>query len=138
MVRLAIAFAALTTLALTHASPTPHEGHHGFPGKEFDSTVIHSNDSHPHAHQSSGGEHSHGHGAPLEVFNETQVLIGHAPDPLSYIAYDLFGERQGYKSGWGDDAYDIVVYKGKSHGWLMIWHVIATISAYFFALPASQ
>ncbi|KAG8905094.1 hypothetical protein FRB99_000695 [Tulasnella sp. 403] len=124
----------LPSLILLIAVASAHEGHHGFPKPEFNSTVVHSNFTRPPPPTA----HAHGHGAPLAVLNETQVLEGHAPDPLSYIAYDLFGERQGFKSGWGDDAFDIVVYEGgKSHGWLMLWHIVSSTAAYFFALPAS-
>ncbi|KIO29622.1 hypothetical protein M407DRAFT_21205 [Tulasnella calospora MUT 4182] len=129
--------------ALTTASPTPspHEGHHGYPGPAFNSSVVHSNVTRPSGAQGTSPSehtHSHGHGGtPLLVLNETQVLQGHAPDPLSYIAWDLYGERQGFKSGHGDDAFDIVVYTGKSHGWLMIWHILFMTGAFFIALPAS-
>lgn len=119
-------------------TPSPHEGHHGFPGAEFNSSVIHSNVTRPQQQQTSHS-HSHAHGGtPLLTLNETQILLGHAPDPLSYFAWDVFGERQGFKSGWGDDAFDIVVYQGKSHGWLMGMHVIFMTAAYFGALPASK
>ncbi|KAG8929418.1 hypothetical protein FRC01_004355 [Tulasnella sp. 417] len=141
--RIAITTALLAlAAAITTASPapSPHEGHHGYPGPAFNSSVVHSNVTRPSAQGTSPPEHTHSHGhggTPLLVLNETQVLQGHAPDPLSYIAWDLFGERQGFKSGHGDDAFDIVVYSGKSHGWLMIWHILFMTGAFFIALPAS-
>ncbi|KAG9019045.1 hypothetical protein FRB90_007001 [Tulasnella sp. 427] len=144
-VSISTALLALAAVGLTTASPTPspHEGHHGYPAPAFNSSVVHSNVTRPAADgqgtsPSASHTHSHGHGGtPLLVLNETQILQGHAPDPLSYIAWDLFGERQGYKSGHGDDAFDIVVYEGKSHGWLMVWHVLFMTGAFFIALPAS-
>lgn len=132
--------AAITTTTTASPTPSPHEGHHGYPDPAFNSSVIHSNVTRP-AQGTSPSEHTHSHGhggTPLLVLNETQVLQGHAPDPLSYIAWDLYGDRQGFKSGHGDDAFDIVVYSGKSHGWLMIWHVLFMTGAFFIALPASE
>ena len=118
---------------LSRAIPTPHEGHHGFPTPEFNETTIHDDDNaHPRP------DHSHHSGTPLTEFNETQVLEGHAPDPLSYWAWDVNGDRRGFKSGFGDDAFDTIVYHGNSHGWLMIWHVVSYVLAFFVALPASE
>ncbi|KAG8875976.1 hypothetical protein FRB98_007510 [Tulasnella sp. 332] len=122
--------------------PNPHEGHHGWhePGSELAATTIAtvniSSPHHVHSPPTTSHEHSHS-GTALSVLNETQVLEGHAPDPLSYLAFDLYGTRHGFKSGWGDDALDTVVYSDtlKSHGWWMIWHVVLMTIAFFGALP---
>lgn len=136
---LPLGLAVLTTTVIS----VPHEGHHGYhePGSEFKSTTISSSSNastsaSPHRHPASGHDHSH-KGVPLETLNETQVLQGHAPDPLSYVAFDLYGERQGYKSGWGEDAFDMVVYGSelKGHGWMMVWHIGFMSAAFFGALP---
>ncbi|KAG9005963.1 hypothetical protein FRB94_001091 [Tulasnella sp. JGI-2019a] len=133
-------FTSLTVSVMCSPTPGPHEGHHGWhePGSELAATAVVASNSSHHAHSPPPSSHSHSHGGtPLSVLNETQVLEGHAPDPLSYLAFDLYGIRQGYKSGWGDDAFDTVVYSDtlKSHGWWMVWHVVLMMTAFFGALP---
>lgn len=71
-----------------------------------------------------GGEHGHGHGhgtgAPIVELNETDVLLSHAPTPLSYWSIDIDGYRPGETR----------------HPGLMVLHAIMMSLAFFGALPA--
>jgi hypothetical protein len=73
-----------------------------------------------------GGEHGHGHGhgtgAPIVELNETDVLLSHAPTPLSYWSIDIDGYRPGETR----------------HPGLMVLHAIMMSLAFFGALPAGQ
>lgn len=71
-----------------------------------------------------GGEHGHGHGTGALVvkLNETDVLLSHAPTPLSYWSIDIDGYRPGETR----------------HPGLMVLHVIMMTLAFFAALPAGQ
>lgn len=76
--------------------------------------------------------HSHGHAAPLSELNETEVLLHHAPDPLSYWAYD-----NGMKLG--ADGIGLVPSSpdGRKRGYraLLVTHVAAMVVAFFGILP---
>jgi hypothetical protein len=61
--------------------------------------------------------HSHSHAAPLLELNETDVLLTHAPDPLSYFDYD----RQ--------------VGEGPRYSNVLIAHVVIMVLAFAFVLP---
>lgn len=72
------------------------------------------------------GEHGHGHGhgtgAPVVELNETDILLSHAPTPLSYWSIDIDGYRPGETR----------------HPGLMVLHAIMMTLAFFGALPAGQ
>ncbi|KAG8922792.1 hypothetical protein FRC02_011610 [Tulasnella sp. 418] len=137
LIRAAVLPSALLFI-IANASPAPHGDHHHETKPEFNVSVVSSSPHMPPAtgHQDSHS-HSHSHAAPLLEYNETQVLGGHAPDPLAYISYDL-GVRTGVRSGSGPDAFDVLEYHGASHGWLMALHVSCMILGFFIALPMSE
>ncbi|KZS97536.1 hypothetical protein SISNIDRAFT_405165 [Sistotremastrum niveocremeum HHB9708] len=69
---------------------------------------------HPDAHS-----HSAHAGPPLTVLNETEVLLGHVPDPLSYWAHDF-------------ESPELPSYQG-----FMVVHVVGMSLAFFGCLPAA-
>lgn len=81
-------------------------------------------------------EHGHGHGAPLLELNETEVLLHHAPDPLSYWAHDMLGMRL------GADGVSIVPASPdddqRTYGGLMAVHVACMMAAFFGVLPLGE
>lgn len=81
-------------------------------------------------------EHGHGHGTPLLELNETEVLLHHAPDPLSYWAYDILGLRL------GADGVSIVPASPdddqRTYGGLMAVHVACMMVAFFAVLPLGE
>lgn len=82
------------------------------------------------------GEHEHGghnsHAAPLLEFNETEVLLHHAPDPLSYYAHDV-------GMTYGADGVSIVPASpddaSRTYPVLITLHVVSMMLAFFIILP---
>lgn len=72
------------------------------------------------SHAMSSG-HSHGHGQPKLVLNETEILEKFGPDPLSYYAHDFQLESA-----------------EKSMGGLMIFHIVVMSLAFFVMLPFGE
>lgn len=69
-------------------------------------------------------EHSHGrHNAPLLELNETEILQGHAPDPLSYWSHDYELSKDQDFNNWRS---------------LMILHVLGSSTALFVLLPIGE
>ncbi|KAG8740941.1 hypothetical protein FRC12_015835, partial [Ceratobasidium sp. 428] len=62
--------------------------------------------------------HSHAHLQPMIELNETAILEKFGPDPLSYYAHDF--QLQGAE---------------RSHGGLMIFHIVIMSLAFFVMLP---
>lgn len=67
-----------------------------------------------------GQFHSRYTGSPLTVLNETEILLGHDPDPLSYWAHDF-------------ESPELPSYQG-----LMVAHVVGMSLAFFGLLPAGE
>ncbi|KZW04447.1 hypothetical protein EXIGLDRAFT_599150 [Exidia glandulosa HHB12029] len=67
-------------------------------------------------------EHSHGHGAPAQALNESELLHSHGADPLSYIVHDLWPDVDRDSDAWPS---------------LMVLHVVALSLAFFVFLPIS-
>ncbi|KAF8680331.1 hypothetical protein RHS04_04105 [Rhizoctonia solani] len=63
--------------------------------------------------------HSHGHGEPKLVLNETEILEKFGSDPLSYYAHDFQLEGE------------------KGLGGLMIFHIVVMSLAFFVVLPCA-
>ena len=65
--------------------------------------------------------HAHTHPEPLLVLNESDILLTHAPDPMSYWAHDF--ERGHQVTNW----------RG-----LMVLHVVGMSLAFFALLPVGK
>ncbi|GJJ07633.1 hypothetical protein Clacol_001837 [Clathrus columnatus] len=70
-------------------------------------------------------DHDHGnhHAAPLLELNETEVLLGHAPDPLSYWSHDYELPKEQDINNWR---------------FVMVLHVLGSSLAFFVLLPMGE
>jgi hypothetical protein len=94
-----------------------------------------------------GDEHGHGHGGmsgnhPLEHINETEVLMYHDPDPVSYYQYDFAGiyipdDELANLDSDAERAKVVTSPEGR-HGPLAVLHALVMTTSYLFLLPIGQ
>ncbi|GAA94451.1 uncharacterized protein L969DRAFT_269778 [Mixia osmundae IAM 14324] len=106
-----------------------HEGHHASKEQSMQAdtvslaeqpaassgSVASSPSTMSHSQMSGGHHHGNSHVAPLLELNETDVLLWHGPDPISYWSYD--GQE------------------GDRHASRMTAHVVLMLFAFFILLP---
>lgn len=135
---LAVALALAFALAVS-GKPNVVGHHHDGGELNAEPSVDHPSTSTPSPPSPPSGGHEHGHlppgTSPLLKLNESEVLLHHAPDPLSYWAHDA-GMRL------GPDGVSIVPSSSddnsKNHGSLMAIHAVAMTLAFFAVLPIGE
>lgn len=131
------AVALVLALAVSVSAVPNVVGHHHHHDEELN--TDHPSTSPPSIPFPPAGGHEHGHLppgiSPLLKLNESEVLLHHAPDPLSYWAHDI-GMRL------GPDGVSIVPSSkdesSKSHGFLMAIHVVCMTMSFFAILPIGE
>jgi hypothetical protein len=104
-----------------HGDLTPDHVHHGEEQLgEMDMAGDLSAAQPAAAPASAHGHHHNSHAAPLLELNETEILLTHAPDPLSYFDYDRQTDQ------------------GPRYSGLLIAHVVCMVLAFCFVLPTGQ
>ena len=133
---LLLALALLSTGAFADSLPRHEDG-----GKAPSTPSSMQHDSGMDKGAEHGGAHGHHDNnnlSPLLVLNETELLLTHAPDPLSYWAHD-----RGFALVVGSDGLNMLVpttegedgEKERVYGGLMVVHVACMVVAFFGVLP---